>query len=116
LERQSSVRRDKFCRNKTRYHTNASGTLFPPPQVTCPITCKNYCDPCFENPKTRYSHFQKKNGNYVFKTCENLSEKTQAKIDTICSRTNSYEGYPIPSVACPVTCSKSGCEQEAEDS
>ena len=116
LESQSDVRKGKVCGNKTKYYTNASGTVFPPPQIACPNTCENYCNPCFENPKTRYSHAKKKNGTYVFKTCVDLSGKSQAKIDTICSRTKSYQDYPIPSVACPVTCSQSECGQDSENS
>ena len=111
LKKQNERRRTKFCSERTAYQVNAAGKIFPPPQVACPITCENYCDPCFENPNTLYSHIKKANGKEIFKTCSNLSGKTQDQINKICSRTNSYSGYPIPSVACPVTCGESGCDE-----
>ena len=104
-------KKEKHCKKKTKYHTNDSGKIFPPPQIVCPITCENYCDPCFENAKTLYSHNQWENGTGVSKTCKELSEKSQDKINEICSRTESYEGYPIPSIACPMTCGVSECVQ-----
>ena len=104
----------KYCKNKTKYHTNDSGKkTFPPPQVACPITCENYCDPCYENPKTLYSHNQKDDGTLIFKKCKELSGKSIDKINDICSRSESYEGYPIPSNACPITCGKSECVSNA---
>ena len=112
-------RRDKkrLCDVETHYYTiDQSETTFPPPQVACPITCENYCDPCFENGRTRFHLKNKYDGSPVFRTCNHLSRQFQNIINTICSRTESYEGYPIPSSACPITCGISDCVfQDAND-
>ena len=102
--------KEKLCRVETHYHTvGHTDTIIPPPQVACPITCENYCDPCFENARTYFFLKKKYDGSPVFRTCNQLSRLVQNDIDRICSRSESYQDYPIPSSACPITCGVSDC-------
>jgi hypothetical protein len=104
----NAEKRSNICSKKTVYFEK-NGNILPPAQVRCASTCGDTCHPCFENANTYYSH---DDGDY--RTCSYL-KRNPAKIDKICSRTASYEGYPIPSVACPITCKMDQCAQSSQE-
>ena len=103
LLKKNDEKRSKICKKKTHYYQKDNGKIFAPAQVWCASACGDTCDPCYENENSYYSH-----GDGDYRTCGFLKRKP-AKVDSICSLTESYDGYPIPSVACPITCQVEQC-------
>mmetsp|Transcript_35361 Transcript_35361/g.81986 ORF Transcript_35361/g.81986 Transcript_35361/m.81986 type:complete len:325 (-) Transcript_35361:124-1098(-) len=90
----------KTCLKKVDYYAEGSIT-YKPAQVTCPVTCDT-CDPCYENPKSKFYKSTKK-GKVKTMTCSSLTKEND--IEKYCGKTKSEFGFPPAKEVCPMTCS-----------
>jgi len=107
--------KDDRCSNKIHYHDGRAYVedtdweeeelppgVYGPPHTVCKDTC-NSCT-CYEKLNSKYLRSNNNNKPKI-QDCEWLMGRKESDQREACEKTDTWEGYPSASVACPQTCS-----------